>query len=374
MSKSNTYSLKPVHRIKTTSKRVWSVSVHRDYLACSTDDPYITVYKFDPNTTRHIPHDTVTTSLSSNNVSCLSSFTVIGPHSKTIRSLAFSPCGTFLAACSFDSYISVYHVKKNDTKWPCIASLEGHENEVKCVAWSRDSSFLASCGRDRTVWIWSVLPPFNNSHDMLTSDSNEVEIECQAVLQEHTQDVKYLAWHPTCNLLASSSYDESVKVIKAVGDEDADWVVVEDLKGVECTVWAVEWGCEPNDNAETEADGMDTREQRDDVLYGALDTGFIAKWTSSGDNNHPMLVDVNHHGPLYSIAIHPSINTLLALAGQDRTITLLDSQTQQLYKLEMAHESDINCLKWWHKENNSYWLVSASDDGTIGIWELNDFQ
>ena len=287
------------------------------------------------------------------------SFIVSGPHTKTIRSLAFSPCGTFLAACSFDSYISIYHVKKSDTKWTCIASLEGHENEVKCVSWSHDSSFLASCGRDRTVWIWSVLPPFNNSHDMHTSNDNEVEIECQAVLQEHTQDVKHLSWHPTCNLLASSSYDESVKVVKAVGEEDADWVVVDDLRGVNCTVWAIEWGSGVNGRGD------------EDVLYGALDSGLLAKWTSNGDNDHPVMKDVGHHGPLYSLAIHPTIPNLLALAGQDRGISLFDTQTEQVYKLEMAHESDVNCLRWWNNGDGTCRLVSASDDGTIGIWELN---
>jgi WD40 repeat protein len=83
--------------------------------------------------------------------SCVS--TLSDGHSRTIRWISWSPCGTKLASASFDTTIIIWKLKTN-TNFEIIAHLEGHENEVKCTAWSHDGCFLASCSRDRSVWIW----------------------------------------------------------------------------------------------------------------------------------------------------------------------------------------------------------------------------
>jgi FOG: WD40 repeat len=55
--------------------------------------------------------------------------TLSDQHTRTIRSVGWSPDGELLASAGFDSQLNIW-LKKEDN-FECVAAMEGHENEVK---------------------------------------------------------------------------------------------------------------------------------------------------------------------------------------------------------------------------------------------------
>jgi WD40 repeat protein len=78
--------------------------------------------------------------------------TITDGHTRSIRSVAWSFCGTRLASAGFDAKVSIW--EREGQEFVLQTTLEGHENEVKDIAFSRSGLYLATCGRDKSVWIW----------------------------------------------------------------------------------------------------------------------------------------------------------------------------------------------------------------------------
>lgn len=267
-------------------------------------------------------------------------------HSRTIRSCEWSPDGTLIASASFDGSVVVWQAQDKECKfWEKISTMEGHDSEVKCVAWSSDGNFLATCGRDKKVWIWERL---------LSGD-----FECVAMMDGHTQDVKFVRWHPTANVLFSCSYDDSIKIWM---DDEDDWYCSSTLTGHSSTVWGLALDATGSRMVSVSDDKAAITWECDTPLNPEKNWRIVHK-----------LSNIHSH-VIYSVDCSHSSGVVATGAG-DNSVALytLEKSSDGMCSLAhqetfVAHDGDVNCVRWNPAPQYCNELLTAGDDGLVKAW------
>lgn len=288
-------------------------------------------------------------------------------HSKSIRRLCWSPCGNYLASASFDSTVCLWRRNTIDGTWTTVVNLEGHESEVKSIAWSYDGQYLASCGRDRTIWIWERA---TNTAELDSEEAESDDAEnwdCSDVKNDHTKDVKHIVWHPSHNLLVSTSYDDTVKLFHRDGE---DWKCFDTLRAHASTVWSADFSTSG------------------EYLVTCSDDRTIRIWKNHAHSEMPVVqanswkctsvVQGYHSRPIYDVSWCKQADVIVSASG-DNSIAIYerDSANSQegdifscVQKYNQAHKCDVNAICWNPKSANL--LASGGDDRCIKLWKYSD--
>jgi cytosolic iron-sulfur protein assembly protein CIAO1 len=293
--------------------------------------------------------------------------TVSGGHKRSVRCSAWQPRGrssksgggggggesageSVLATASFDASVGVWRRwdrldgiaqvpdpesgdaeedGDDDDEWRFAVVLDGHESEVKGVAFSAGGQLVATCGRDKHVWVWEELEP----------DA----FETVAVLQEHSADVKCVAWHPAEDLLASGSYDDTVRLYREDVD---DWVCCTVLEGHGATVWCVAFepvgavGLVPD--GEKQKEFLEARAESGPRLASCSDDLSVRIWRR----------------------VHKAQTTVPALPSIIRAASVEEEWREEV-RLPVAHERSIYAVSWSAVTGR---IVSTGGDGRIVVY------
>ncbi|MBE7384702.1 MAG: AAA-like domain-containing protein [Leptolyngbya sp. SIO1E4] len=196
--------------------------------------------------------------------------------------------------------------------------LVGHTSSVRGVAFSPDGQMIATTSYDQTVKLW------------------QPDGKLLATLTDHQGPVWGVSFSPNGQTLASASSDHTLKLWHA------DGTPLRTFKGHTDKVWGVAWSPDGDAIASVSADHTLKLWHPDGTLLDTL-TG--------------------HAGEVWGVAWSPD-GQLLASAGEDRIVRLW-SRTGVLLQTLSGHTAEVNSLSF---SPDGQLLASASYDGTVKVW------
>ncbi|HNW44061.1 MAG TPA: WD40 repeat domain-containing protein [Elusimicrobiales bacterium] len=122
-------------------------------------------------------------------------------HTDGVLTLAFSPCGKFLATAGEDNTIRLW----DNPDGIEIQTIQAHKGDIRCLAFDPDGDVFASGSWDKTIRIWQ------------TSDCATL-----AEASNHEGAVNCLAFSPDGKRLYSGSDDDTIRIFSSPGGSLTD--------------------------------------------------------------------------------------------------------------------------------------------------------
>lgn len=204
-----------------------------------------------------------------------------------------------------------------------VRTLRGHTGWIGRIAWSPDGQVLASPSYDRTIRLWDVKTG-----------------ECLRTLEGHTSGVYSVTIDSGGVTLASGSYDNTVKLWQAVSGR-----LLRTLEGHRGTIYCVAF--DPASQA---------------LASGSSDSTIKLWDTASGRLLRTL---EGHQMHVHSVAFDPA-GRILASGSSDNSINLWEPATGRLLHTLQGHREPIYSVAF---DSAGQALASGSYDGTIKLWE-----
>ena len=254
-------------------------------------------------------------------------------HSDTVNDLVLSRDSKFLYTGSADKSMRVWHVDTGRLE----RIIEGHKNEVKGIRITPDQQIIVSASVDHTVRRWN----------------NEL-MEDEIIMEGHSLTVNKACLNMTHKLLISCSSDNNIKVWDF---EKHTYTLLRTLKSVtspESHAGPVNW--------------ISQSRLDEQILYSVGDDCYLKVWNiHTGDE---IGSGFKHNSAILSLTISNNNNYLfIGLADYNiiqYNIKLGMSTPPKTFQLQ--HSGKINQL---NVTKNDQKLVSASDDNTLRVWNIN---
>ena len=239
--------------------------------------------------------------------------------------VAFKDNGTLISG-SWDDTLRAWNVTTGTHRWG-----KNVGSSIFAIALpSHDPHFIASGGED-------------DNHDIQMRYSNDGDF--RGSVSGHTKEVVSLAFKPNSYLLASASYDKTIRIWDV--HDNTNLRHVRTLRGHTNSVYSVAWS----------PDGRT-------LASGSID-GTVRLWNP--DNGINFAVLRGHADTINAVAWSPDGRTL-ASASNDETIRLWDPDTHDTRRVLRGHTKAVGSLAF-HPDGQT--LASGSWDKTIRLWNPN---
>lgn len=249
--------------------------------------------------------------------------------------------------------------------------LRGHLNIINRLAWSPDGHLLASPSFDNTIRVWDV-----------------ANGECIAVLQGHLEAVYSVSWSPDGSRLASGSADTTVRFW-----DTETWqligIVSEYMQAVPIVAWSpdgqrVAAATNRGELCIWDANTLERIQELKRRQTGITSLAWLADGTvlASGDSAGQITIEQLESGGTVARAfdahadgvyglIWAKDQNLLISCGADYTIRSWDWQTSSPIRVLESHTDFVSSIAL---SPDGKLLVSKSGDDTVRIWRTDTWQ
>jgi WD40 repeat protein len=290
-------------------------------------------------------------------------------HSHFVSCVSFSPNGNILASASYDKTVKLWDPVNGQLKLTLP-----HTDQVRSLSFSTNGMLLATGCYDGTLRLWDV---YTGQTTFAISGDNSISS---------------VIFSPDGKTLASACFNGHVTLWNVVNSELRDHLSIEQEPFLQWDSLAF------SPDGHTLAIGGGQYHQAGEVLLWDIEskriratlkghTNQIRDIAFSPDGQHIATVNYDrtvrlwdaysarelavvedHQATLFSVAFSPN-GRYLATSSADSMIIIRDPNLNALFHLK-GHTDNVKCITF---SPDSKTLASASNDGTLKLWDLEAF-
>ncbi|WP_449420178.1 WD40 domain-containing protein [Phormidium nigroviride] len=315
-------------------------------------------------------------------------------HSDRIYAVSFSPDGQKIATSSKDKTVKIWSIEGK-----LLETFSGHTESVFSVSFNPQGTILASASKDNTIKLWNLKQGSRGAQgEFFSSISPSLPLPISPApplprpitLKGHNSGVTSLSWSRDGKMLASASFDNTVKLWRIEGEGGKNFAFIKNLKGQNTDVTSVAFSPNGDIIATVGADKL--------VKIWSINGTLLRTWeghergirslsfspngqtlaTASEDNSvkiwrldgNLLTILKGHRAIIYGVSFSPDGQTI-ATASADNTVKLWRPDIWLLKTLEVKFPKDREHLVYGVSFNpNGNIVASASRDKTVKLWNL----
>ncbi|XP_073309801.1 protein CIA1-like [Primulina huaijiensis] len=273
-------------------------------------------------------------------------------HTSTVQQCFWSVTGKLLATSTVDGDTCVW-----ESVGETFQHADDFEHPLKLpsnVYWNASGLLLVTCAVQKTIWIWKI--------------SSYTEMEAPSLLLTDTEDVKMVQWHPSLDILFSVGCDNTIKVWVS---NSGSWTCLQTLGERDSKLKHTFQALAFNSSADKIVACSDDLT----IMIWGADSEMMLNGEKNALWTHLCTLSGYHDKAIFSV--HWSSEGIICSGAADGALCLFvenedrsvdEPKYRLLLKKENTHDSNVNSVQWCTTEKRR--LASASDDGTVKIWEL----